>query len=78
LSGLYHVGAEAIDKFQLLHLINRTYGRGVQIEPEEGFRIDRSLNSERFSAATGYFASPWPDLVEAMYNDQISATGYYV
>jgi dTDP-4-dehydrorhamnose reductase len=78
LSGLYHVGAEAIDKFQLLHLINRTYGRGVQIEPEDGFRIDRSLNSERFSAATGYFASPWPDLVEAMYNDHISATGHYV
>ncbi len=74
LRGLYHVGAQAIDKFQLLHLVNRTYGKDIQIESDEVFRIDRSLNSERFSAATGYMAASWPDLVESMYHDHISAS----
>jgi dTDP-4-dehydrorhamnose reductase len=73
LRGLYHVGAQAIDKFQLLHLINKAYGRSIQIDADEVFRIDRSLNSDRFSSETGYIAAPWPDLVESMYHDHISA-----
>lgn len=73
LRGLYHVGAQAIDKFQLLHMLNRIYAKNVQIEPDEVFRIDRSLNSEKFSAATGYIAASWQHLLEAMYHDHISA-----
>lgn len=67
LSGLYHVGARPIDKDSLLRLIARTYGRNTIITPDEELRVDRSLNVERFSAATGYRASEWPELIEAMY-----------
>jgi dTDP-4-dehydrorhamnose reductase len=69
LSGLYHVGAAPIDKLSLLRLIARVYRRSTLISEDDSFRIDRSLNSERFTLATGYRAAPWPELIESMYKD---------
>ncbi len=72
LHGLYHVGAAPIDKFSLLRLISQVYGLNTSIVEDDTFRIDRSLNVDRFAAATGYRAPPWPDLVQTMYNDHFS------
>jgi len=69
LSGLYHVGAAPIDKLSLLRLIARVYRRSTLISEDDSFRIDRSLNSERFTLAAGYRAPAWPDLIESMYKD---------
>jgi len=71
LSGLYHVGASPIDKLSLLLLIARIYQRDTTIIVDEEFRIDRSLNVEKFADATGYRAPAWPDLIEAMYQDYL-------
>lgn len=68
LQGLYHVAAEPISKFDLLHLLARTYGKSIEIEPVDSPAIDRSLDSSRFTAATGYVAPSWPDLIAAMYS----------
>ena len=70
LEGLYHVGAEAINKDSLLRLIAKVYGKRVEIETDDEVVIDRSFDSERFSAATGYRASTWPVMIEAMYQGQ--------
>lgn len=67
LSGLYHVGASPISKYDLLCLIARVYGKSIDIEPDDQFMIDRSLNSQRFSSATGYVAPAWPELIKSMY-----------
>ena len=67
LHGLYHLSAEPIDKFQLLSLVSRVYGKDVVIEPDESVVIDRSLNSDRFRAATGFRPEPWECLIERMY-----------
>lgn len=67
LRGLYHVGAAAINKHELLQLIARQYGRDVEIIADDAVSIDRSLNADRFAAVTGYQAPPWPDLVRAMH-----------
>lgn len=67
LSGLYHVAAAPISKLDLLSLIAEVYGKDVQIVPSDRVKIDRSLNSERFSAQTGYRAASWNDLVKQMY-----------
>lgn len=67
LSGLYHVSAAPISKFDLLRLVAQTYGKEIEIEPSERLVIDRSLNSTRFSEATGYVAAPWPDLIKTMH-----------
>ena len=67
LSGLYHVGATPIAKYNLLHLIADAYGKSINIIQDSEFAIDRSLNSERFCKATGYVAPPWPELIQSMF-----------
>ena len=71
LEGLYHVGAEAIDKNTLLRLIAKIYRKQIEMEIDDQVVIDRSLNSERFTAATGFRAPSWPVMIEAMRQDQI-------
>jgi dTDP-4-dehydrorhamnose reductase len=66
LSGLYHVAAEPIAKYDLLQLVRDAYGKTIAIEPDDSVAIDRSLNAERFQKATGYVAAPWPELVARM------------
>lgn len=66
LRGLYHVSAEPIDKHTLLSLVAKEYGRETIINPSERLVIDRSLNSDRFRAATGYAPPTWPDLIALM------------
>jgi len=66
LSGLYHVAAEPIAKYDLLQLVRDAYGKTIDIEPDDCVAIDRSLNAERFREATGYVAHPWPELVTRM------------
>lgn len=66
LRGSYHVSAEPIDKHTLLKLVAAAYGRTNQIMPDDKLVIDRSLNSERFRAATGYQPPAWPELVQRM------------
>ncbi|KTD72229.1 dTDP-4-dehydrorhamnose reductase family protein [Legionella tucsonensis] len=67
LHGLYHVAASPINKFDLLTLIAEIYKKKIRIILDEQIVIDRSLNGERFRAATGYIAPSWPELIEGMY-----------
>jgi dTDP-4-dehydrorhamnose reductase len=61
------VSAAPISKHDLLTVVAGVYGKRIDIVPSESLVIDRSLNSERFTAATGYVAPPWPELVKAMH-----------
>lgn len=67
LSGLYHVAAKPIAKFELLQLIAAVYGKAIDIVPDERLVIDRSLDAKRFQSATGYVAPEWPELVKLMH-----------
>lgn len=67
LSGLYHVGAEAINKYELLRLIAKVYGKSIEVTRDGSFAIDRSLDSGLFSRKTGYIAPSWPELIQSMY-----------
>lgn len=68
LSGLYHVGAKAIDKYELLCLIRQVYGKSISITEDNEFVMDRSLDSDRFKKATGYIAPDWTELIQSMYS----------
>lgn len=68
LSGLYHVGAQPIGKYDLLQLIARTYNKPINIERDDKFVIDRSLNTQRFQKATGYIAPGWAELIGTMHS----------
>jgi dTDP-4-dehydrorhamnose reductase len=63
LEGLYHLGAEPIDKHALLLALRDAFGLDVEIEPDDGVVIDRSLDSSRFREATGWAAPTWEEMV---------------
>jgi dTDP-4-dehydrorhamnose reductase len=67
LSGLYHVAAKPINKFDLLKLIADVYGKSIDIVPDDKLVIDRSLDAEHFRAATGYVAPEWEELIQLMH-----------
>jgi dTDP-4-dehydrorhamnose reductase len=69
LSGLYHVSSEPINKYELLCLIRDAYKISVEIEPDEDFQIDRSLDSSRFREATNFSPASWREMIEAMAAD---------
>lgn len=66
LHGLYHVSAAAIAKYDLLDLIAQQYGKQIEIDGDDAVVIDRSLDSSRFTLATGYRAPEWPKLIATM------------
>lgn len=66
LHGVYHVSADPINKYDLLRLIANTYGKVIEIERDESFAIDRSLDSGLFRSVTDFKPKPWTDLVKEM------------
>jgi len=64
--GLWHVSSAPIAKYDLLQLIKRAYGRSNEIIADERLVIDRSLDSSRFKAETGWQPKSWEALVNAM------------
>lgn len=67
LHGLYHVASKPINKFDLLQLVAKAYGKSIEINPAEDLVIDRSLNADRFKQATGYVSPEWPAMIQHMY-----------
>ncbi|MFM9912016.1 MAG: dTDP-4-dehydrorhamnose reductase family protein [Methylophilaceae bacterium] len=67
LYGIYHVASNPINKFDLLQLVAKVYGKTIEIIPSEAVVINRSLNPERFTQATGYVSPAWPVLAQRMY-----------
>ncbi|CAN7726877.1 SDR family oxidoreductase [Rhizobium sp. LjRoot98] len=67
LYGLYHISANPINKYDLLYLIKQIYNKEIDIERDENLVIDRSLDSSRFRAATGYVAPDWQELIVRMH-----------
>lgn len=67
LSGVYHVAAQPISKYDLLRLIAEVYGKTIKIIPNEQLVIDRSLDATRFQSETGYIAPEWPELIKLMH-----------
>jgi dTDP-4-dehydrorhamnose reductase len=63
LAGVYHLAAEAINKYDLLQLLNGAFRAGATIQPTDEPAIDRSLDGSRFRRATGIIARHWPDMI---------------
>lgn len=77
LSGLYHVSSEPISKFDLLGLVDQQYNKMIEIEPDDSFVIDRSLDSSPFRKNTGYQPPSWGELIEMMHRDFIVNRNMY-
>lgn len=67
LHGLYHVSSAPIAKYDLLCRIAQTYGKVIDIIPDDRLVIDRSLDSTRFRQITGYVPPSWSELIDQMH-----------
>jgi dTDP-4-dehydrorhamnose reductase len=67
LRGVYHVASKPIDKCALLQLVAKVYGKEVRVVPHDELVVDRSLNADRFTEATGYVVPSWPELIRRMH-----------
>lgn len=68
LHGLFHLSAEAINKYDLLKLVASIYDKKIDIVADEQLAIDRSLDSSRFRNETGFQPASWPELIKDMYD----------
>lgn len=66
LTGLFHLGCDPINKFDLLRTIADCYGKVIDIRPSDDLNVNKSLNYARLSDASGYKARAWPQLIETM------------
>lgn len=64
LSGLWHVAAEPIDKYDLLLRLSDVLGVQAQIVPRDEPVINRALDPSRFKQATGYCPPSWDQMLE--------------
>ena len=69
LQGLYHISSEPISKYDLLRLINKIFELNIEIEKDESFVCDRSLNSSKFRKETNYLPPSWPQMIAEMAKD---------
>ncbi len=76
LEGLYHISSDPINKFDLLCLLKDQYKIDIEIEPYEDFKIDRSLNSEKFRKAVGFQPKEWKKMVGKMIDDPFTYEKY--
>ncbi|HEY4216009.1 MAG TPA: SDR family oxidoreductase [Gemmatimonadaceae bacterium] len=69
LSGLYQLSSGCVSKFELLKLLRDAYAKRIEIVPDDDVHCDRSLNGQRFAAATGYRFPGWPALLQQLTSD---------
>ena len=69
LNGIWHVAGDPISKFDLLTIVKQTYGLAIEIQPDETFVCDRSLDGSRFRNATGFQAPSWSEMLVSMRAD---------
>ena len=69
LSGLYQIASPPISKYDLLLNIRDAMKLNIDIEPYDDQPCDRSLNSGRFVAATGYRIPEWDELIAELAAD---------
>lgn len=71
LNGLFHLSVEPIDKYSLLKLVSKVYGKKIEVIKSEHLVIDRSLDSSYLRDKIGLNTIDWPELINYMYADYL-------
>jgi dTDP-4-dehydrorhamnose reductase len=69
LTGVWHVASDPIAKFDLLTLVKAAYDLRIEIDPDDNFVCDRSLDGSRFREATGFTAPSWATMIDQLCAD---------
>ena len=78
LQGIYHVASGSISKYELLIKLKQALRwKDIDIDNDEQFFCDRSLNGLRFSTATGWRPPSWDDMISDLASDWVNYAKYY-
>lgn len=69
LSGLFHVSSKPISKCELLKGLRDKLNLDIEIEIEESFHCNRSLNCSLFSKVTGFVPTSWDNMMKNFVGD---------
>jgi dTDP-4-dehydrorhamnose reductase len=70
LGGRYQIAGPAISKYDLLCQLREALQLDVEIEADETFRCDRTLQSEKFTRRTGIQVPSWKEMLLAVAQDR--------
>lgn len=70
LTGVWQVASEPITKYRLLQLLDERLGLGLEIERDEDFVCDRSLDGSRFAERTGVVVPSWEEMLDRFRDDE--------
>jgi dTDP-4-dehydrorhamnose reductase len=68
-SGLYHLSASPISKYELLVKLRERLRAPVEIAPADEPRIDRSLDSTRFRRVFAWQPRSWDEMLDELANE---------
>lgn len=66
LDGLWHVSSEPISKYDFLAFLRDTLSRDIHLNADDTVTIDRTLDSRRFRAETGYQPPSWDEMLNEL------------
>ncbi len=70
LSGVWQIASKPISKYDLLCMINEKMGLNIEIENDNQFVCDRSLDGKEFIGQTGFEAPSWNDMISELASEQ--------
>lgn len=70
LSGLWHISSEPVSKYELLSNLNNELALKMDIQKDESFICDRSLNSDSFRKETLIKIPNWAEMIKEFIDDQ--------
>ena len=76
INGLLNIGSLPINKYDLLTIVKNTYDLDIEIVPDYAFKIDRTLNCNKFKSITKYVDLDWKELILIMKNDWEKNKGF--
>jgi dTDP-4-dehydrorhamnose reductase len=67
LTGLYHLAADPITKFDVLTLLRSTWSHPAEIVPDDSAMLDRTLDATLLNSRIGYRPPSWAELIAEMH-----------
>ncbi len=77
LTGIYNISTEPISKFDLISKINNCFKLNIDIEVDNSFFSNKSLNSSKFFLKTNLEKPNWDKMLLGLYNDNIENSKIY-
>lgn len=69
LEGLWQVSGEPISKYELLVMLNEALGLSIEIDRDDSFECDRSLDSSAFRSRADWSPPAWEDMIAELAAD---------